>query len=97
VTSSVIRYGELSEVPVGSVFPSRRALRDAGVHRPLQAGIDFAAGQAASSVVLSGVYPDDDQGDVVIYHGSGRTSAWHVKGDCGPETDSRKRRFDPKP
>jgi putative restriction endonuclease len=56
---------------VGSVFPSRRALRDAGVHRPLQAGIDFAAGQAASSVVLSGVYPDDDQGDVVIYTGQG--------------------------
>jgi putative restriction endonuclease len=61
----------LPGVPVGSVFPSRRALRDAGVHRPLQAGIDFAAGQAASSVVLSGVYPDDDQGDVVIYTGQG--------------------------
>jgi putative restriction endonuclease len=71
VTPSVIRYGEVPEVPVGSVFPSRRALRDAGIHRPLQAGIDFASGQAAASVVLSGVYPDDDQGDVVIYTGQG--------------------------
>jgi SAD/SRA domain len=71
VTPAVIRYGELPEVPVGSVFPSRHALRAAGVHRPLQAGIDFAAGQAAASVVLAGVYPDDDQGDVVIYTGQG--------------------------
>ena len=71
MTPSVIRYGEVPEVPVGSQFPSRRALREAGIHRPLQAGIDFASGQAAASVVLSGIYPDDDQGDVVIYTGQG--------------------------
>ena len=50
---------------------SRRQFREAGVHRPLQAGIDFASGGAAASVVLSGVYPDDDQGDTVIYTGQG--------------------------
>ena len=70
VTSS-ITYGEVQGVPVGASFRDRRALREAGLHRPLQAGIDFAAGQAAASVVLSGVYPDEDQGDVVIYTGQG--------------------------
>jgi putative restriction endonuclease len=53
------------------IVRDRRSLRDAGLHRPLQAGIDFASGQAASSVVLSGVYPDDDRGDTVIYTGQG--------------------------
>lgn len=56
---------------MGATFPDRRALREAGLHRPLEAGIDFAPGQPAASVVLSGVYPDDDQGDVVIYTGQG--------------------------
>ncbi len=52
-------------------YRDRAALREAGVHRPLQAGIDYGSGTAAASVVLSGVYPDDDQGDVVIYTGQG--------------------------
>lgn len=66
-----IIYGEVERIPVGATFTDRRALRTAGLHRPLQAGIDFAPGQAAASVVLSGVYPDDDRGDVVIYTGQG--------------------------
>jgi putative restriction endonuclease len=64
-------FGPLSAVPIGAVFRDRAALREAGVHRPLQAGIDYGPGTAASSVVLSGVYPDDDQGAVVIYTGQG--------------------------
>jgi hypothetical protein len=57
-----ITYGEIPGIPVGATFRDRRALREAGLHRPLQAGIDFTSGQAAASVVLSGVYPDEDQG-----------------------------------
>jgi putative restriction endonuclease len=70
VTSS-IACGEVPGISVGAVFRDRRAVREAGLHRPLQAGIDFAPGQPAASVVLSGVYPDEDEGDVVIYTGQG--------------------------
>lgn len=66
-----IYYGEPPGVVPGTEFANRRALREAGVHRPLQAGIDFASDDAAASVVLSGVYPDDDQGDTVVYTGQG--------------------------
>ncbi|MHB8717358.1 MAG: YDG/SRA domain-containing protein [Candidatus Dormibacteria bacterium] len=65
-----IEYGA-TETPVGATFPNRQALRDVGLHRPLQAGIDFAPRQPAASVVLSGVYPDEDRGDVIIYTGQG--------------------------
>jgi putative restriction endonuclease len=64
-------FGEILGVPLGAMFRDRAALRAAGLHRPLQAGIDYGSGTPASSVVLSGVYPDDDQGDVVIYTGQG--------------------------
>jgi putative restriction endonuclease len=64
-------FGEIPGVPLGALFRDRAALRAAGVHRPLQAGIDYGSGTPASSVVLSGVYPDDDQGDVIIYTGQG--------------------------
>jgi len=53
------------------MLKDRRALRAAQLHRPLEAGIDYAPGAAAASVVLSGVYPDDDQGDLIIYTGQG--------------------------
>jgi putative restriction endonuclease len=71
VPSATIQYGDPPDTPVGTRFADRRALREAGVHRPLQAGIDFGPGGPAASVVLSGVYPDDDQGDVVLYTGQG--------------------------
>lgn len=63
--------GEIPDLDPGAVFRDRRALRDARLHRPLEAGIDYAPGAPAASVILSGVYPDDDQGDVVIYTGQG--------------------------
>ena len=66
-----ITYGNIPGVAVGAAFRDRRALRDAGLHRPLQAGIDFTSGQAAASVILSGVYPDEDDGDVIVYTGQG--------------------------
>lgn len=66
-----IAYGEVPGAPMGTTVRDRRALREAGLHRPLQAGIDFAPGRPAASVVLSGVYPDDDRGDLVVYTGQG--------------------------
>ena len=64
-------FGDLPGVEPGALYRDRAALRQAGIHRPLQAGIDYGPGTAASSVVLAGVYPDEDQGDLVIYTGQG--------------------------
>jgi putative restriction endonuclease len=69
---STRHFGEIETAPEGSTFPSREALRDAGVHRPTQAGISGAAKEGADSLVLSGGYQDDeDFGDVVVYTGHG--------------------------
>jgi putative restriction endonuclease len=65
-------FGAIPKIPVGSLFRKRRDLAEAGVHRPLQAGISGAGKEGAESVVLSGGYEDDqDYGDVVIYTGHG--------------------------
>jgi len=64
--------GELPQAPVGTTFPSRRAAHEAGVHRPLQAGICGTKRSGAESIVVSGGYKDDeDYGDVIIYTGHG--------------------------
>jgi predicted restriction endonuclease len=66
-------YGVIEGVQPGTVFDNRRELHDAGVHRPLQAGIcGTAARGGAESIVVSGGYKDDeDYGDVIIYTGHG--------------------------
>jgi putative restriction endonuclease len=65
-------FGEIAGVPPGTVFPNRRALADAGVHRPIQAGISGSANEGADSIVVSGGYEDDeDYGDVIVYTGHG--------------------------
>jgi putative restriction endonuclease len=65
-------FGAIPDVPVGSAFGSRRAAADAGVHRPLQAGISGGAQTGAESIVVSGGYEDDeDHGDTIIYTGHG--------------------------
>jgi putative restriction endonuclease len=51
--------GPIPSVDVGATFPNRAALAQAGVHRQVEAGITYAPGQAAESVVLSGGYADD--------------------------------------
>ncbi|WP_334182079.1 YDG/SRA domain-containing protein [Novosphingobium sp.] len=56
----------------GAVFKDRRALFDAGWHNQTDAGIAGNRQTGATSVVLSGGYPDDeDRGDMVIYTGHG--------------------------
>lgn len=65
------QYGEIPGYPEGSEFASRRELADAGVHRPLQAGISGGK-DGADSIVVSGGYPDDeDTGDEIVYTGHG--------------------------
>ncbi len=65
-------FGELPEVPEGTLFEDRAELSKAGVHRPRQAGICGGKGEGAESIVLSGGYEDDiDSGDVIVYTGHG--------------------------
>ncbi|MFJ9594871.1 YDG/SRA domain-containing protein [Streptomyces virginiae] len=64
--------GAIPEVHPGQTYPNRRALHDAGVHRPLQAGICGTKQSGAESIVVSGGYKDDgDHGDVIVYTGHG--------------------------
>jgi hypothetical protein len=70
VKSGVV--GSVPDVAVGAVFPNRKALREAGIHRPLQAGICGTGKTGAESIVLNGGYEDDvDTGDEIIYTGHG--------------------------
>lgn len=65
-------FGEIPGFQVGSEFQDREALHQAGVHRPLQAGISGAADEGADSIVVAGGYEDDeDFGDVIVYTGHG--------------------------
>jgi putative restriction endonuclease len=59
-------------VQLGTTYPTREALRLAGVHRAPIAGIVGTAVEGAESIVLGGGYVDDeDLGAVVIYTGQG--------------------------
>ena len=70
VVDSVV--GALPDVTVGTVFPNRKALREAGVHRPLQAGICGTGDKGAESIVLNGGYEDDvDSMNEIVYTGHG--------------------------
>jgi putative restriction endonuclease len=65
-------FGHVPGVKVGQVFPSRAALRAAGLHAPRMAGIHGTQREGADSIVVSGGYIDDvDDGDVIIYTGAG--------------------------
>jgi putative restriction endonuclease len=58
------KYGEILDQPEGTVYGSRASLSEAGMHRPLMAGICGPASLGAESIVLSGGYEDDqDYGD----------------------------------
>jgi len=67
-----IQFGEIIGIVEGQVFRDRKALASAGIHRPLQAGIDGNGKEGSSSIVLNGGYVDDeDLGEVIIYTGHG--------------------------
>jgi putative restriction endonuclease len=64
--------GQIKGVSLGAMYPDRKTLSAAGVHRATQAGITGPAKQGAESIVLSGGYVDDvDDGDEIIYTGHG--------------------------
>ncbi|MFI8415524.1 YDG/SRA domain-containing protein [Serratia sp. NPDC078593] len=66
------KFGEIEGVVPGQFFTDRKALAQAGVHKPLQAGISGSANEGADSIVLSGGYEDDeDYGSEIIYTGAG--------------------------
>jgi len=59
---------------VGTVFVDRKALSACGIHRPPMAGIHGNPNTGAISIVLSWGYTDDvDNGDEILYTGSGKT------------------------
>jgi putative restriction endonuclease len=67
------QFGAVSGVQPGQWFRDRAALAEAGIHRPLQAGICGRASEGgAESIVLSGGYEDDeDAGNEIVYTGQG--------------------------
>lgn len=69
---AVAVIGDVLNVEVGQGFSTRRQAHEAGVHRPLQAGICGTKKAGAESIVVSGGYKDDeDYGDVIVYTGHG--------------------------
>ena len=64
--------GDIPGVAVGTEFADRRALREAGIHRPLQAGMCGSSATGAESIVLNGGYEDDeDSMEAIVYTGHG--------------------------
>jgi putative restriction endonuclease len=65
-------FGHIPGHKEGNRFESRAELSEAGVHRPVMAGISGSEREGADSIVLSGGYEDDeDLGDEIIYTGHG--------------------------
>ncbi|WP_235491811.1 MULTISPECIES: YDG/SRA domain-containing protein [Streptomyces] len=64
--------GQVPNVEAGREFSTRRQAHEAGVHRPLQAGMCGTKRTGAESIVVSGGYKDDeDYGDVIVHTGHG--------------------------
>lgn len=69
-------FGEISGFPVGSIFASRAAVAQVGVHVQHMRGIAGSQADGADSIVVSGGYEDDeDNGDTIIYTGHGGNDA----------------------
>lgn len=65
-------FGQLNAVSVRDTFPTRAAVRSAGLHRHLQGGISGHPGQGADAIIVSGGYKDDrDYGSWILYTGEG--------------------------
>ena len=69
---SKFRFGQPDQYEVGSIFDSRKALSDAGIHGPPMHGIWGRQREGACSIVMSGGYEDDiDELDYILYTGHG--------------------------
>ncbi|ARF79637.1 YDG/SRA domain-containing protein [Kitasatospora aureofaciens] len=77
-----------ARVEVGQVFANRRALSDAQVHRPLQAGTSGIRERGAESVVVGWVgwnEDDRDHGDEIVFTGRGGRAL-----DAGRQVEHRR-------
>lgn len=69
-------FGHIENIKEGQAFEDRASLKAAGVHNEIQAGIAGSQSEGAESIVVSGGYEDDiDNGDEIIYTGSGGRKA----------------------
>ena len=69
---SEFRFGHPDQHEVGSIFESRKALSDSGIHGPPMHGIWGRQREGACSIVMSGGYEDDiDELDYILYTGHG--------------------------
>ena len=81
---SKFRFGHSDQYEVGSIFDSRKALSDAGIHGPPMHGIWGRQREGACSIVMSGGYEDDIDEMAISYQpcDDGRQSViiplWHV-------------------
>jgi putative restriction endonuclease len=65
-------FGHIEGVSLGDSYTNRQALRSAGIHMHLVAGIDGNPKVGSPSIVLNGGYVDDeDLGDTILYTGHG--------------------------
>lgn len=65
-------FGEYPGAPFGTTWNDRTECFHAGVHRQLEPGIHGKKRVGAFSIVVSGQYEDDkDEGDTILYTGSG--------------------------
>jgi len=70
-------FGDIPGVPIFTQWKTRQACCNDAVHRATQAGICGNQEDGAFSVVMSGVYEDVDEGDVIIYTGTGGGHTGH--------------------
>jgi len=74
-TLSPLVFGHINGVPVGTMFATRLALLQAGVHRQLQAGISGRAAEGADAILVNPAYEDNlDLGHTIYYAGEGGRS-----------------------
>ncbi|KAF8907030.1 PUA-like domain-containing protein [Gymnopilus junonius] len=66
------RFGPVERIPVLTTFTDRKECAQRGVHRATVAGISGSSKDGAYSICVSGGYEDDeDNGDKIIYTGTG--------------------------
>ncbi|KAG1821808.1 PUA-like domain-containing protein [Suillus subaureus] len=71
-TRPVHHFGEYPGAPFGTTWKNRTECFNAGVHHNIEAGISGTEADGAFSIVVSGQYKDDkDNGDTILYTGSG--------------------------
>ncbi|KAF9223510.1 hypothetical protein BS17DRAFT_834381, partial [Gyrodon lividus] len=70
-------FGHIPGIPVFASWDTRIACSNTAVHRSIMKGICGNKYDGAYSIVLSGMYIDDeDGGETIIYTGSGGRSRW---------------------